>query len=72
MYDEGLLSNHRIFWQVAKVCRSLQSGQLTHKTITEMIYVPETVADGVYWLNLQVAAWQLNAAPSNPVIWPIT
>lgn len=72
MYDEGLLSNHRIFWRVERDCRNLQPGQLIHKTITEMIYVPDKVADGLYCLNLQVVAWQLNAVPSNPVLLPIS
>ncbi|GAA4826824.1 arylformamidase [Marinicella pacifica] len=67
MYDEGLLSNHRIFWQVDESGRWLNGNQ-SHKTITEMIYVPDVVADGFYTLNLQVAAWQLNAVPSNPVL----
>jgi hypothetical protein len=69
MYDAGLLSNHRIFWQVDENGRWL-GGDQSHKTITEMIYVPDTVEDGLYALNLQVAAWQLNAVPSNPVLLP--
>jgi kynurenine formamidase len=72
MHDGGLLSNHRIFWQVAKDCRIPQAGQLSHKTITEMIYIPDDVSDGLYGLNLQVAAWQLNAAPSNPILMPLS
>ena len=67
MYDGGLLSNHRIFWQVDQSGQWL-NGDQSHKTITEMIYVPDTVKDGLYTLNLQVAAWQLNAVPSNPVL----
>lgn len=70
MYDEGMLSNHRIFWQVAPGSQTPQAGQLAHKTITEMIYVPNEVKDGLYTLNLQVAAWQLNAVPANPVLLP--
>jgi len=69
MYDDGLLSNHRLFWQVDQIGRWLGDNQ-SHKTITEMIYVPNEVKDGLYTLNLQVAAWQLNAVPSNPVLFP--
>jgi hypothetical protein len=69
MYDAGLLSNHRIYWQVDERGRWLDGDQ-SHKTITEMIYVPDTIEDGLYTLNLQVAAWQLNAVPSNPVLLP--
>lgn len=71
MYDEGLLSNHRLFWQVDRQGRWLKGDQ-RHKTITEMIYVPDEVVDGLYCLNLQVAAWQLNAVPSNPVLLPLS
>ncbi len=35
-------------------------------------YVPDEVSDGQYCLNLQVAAWQLNAVPSNPVLLPLS
>ena len=69
MYDDGLLSNHRIFWQVDENGRWLSDDQ-SHKTITEMIYVPNDVKDGFYTLNLQVVAWQLNAVPANPVLLP--
>ncbi|MCW8869891.1 MAG: cyclase family protein [Proteobacteria bacterium] len=70
MYDQGMLSNHRLFWQVAKGCTELKPEHLIHKTITEMIYVPNSVEDGLYTLNLQLAAWQLNAVPANPVLLP--
>lgn len=62
--DEGKLSVHKIFWGIPEV---KQSG----KTITEMIYVPDAVKDGVYFLNLQVASFQNDAAPSRPVLFEV-
>ena len=65
--DGGKLSNHRIFWDLAHG----QSIDLArkHATITEMIYVPERVEDGVYLLNLQIPNFVLDAAPSRPVLF---
>ena len=41
-------------------------------TITEMVYVEDSVADGLYCLNLQVPAFELDAAPSRPILYPLT
>jgi hypothetical protein len=40
-------------------------------TITELIFVPNTAMDGLYLLNLQVAAFENDAAPSRPVIFAL-
>ena len=40
-------------------------------SITEMVYVPNSTADGVYLLSLQVAPILLDAAPSRPVLFPL-
>lgn len=62
--DEGLLSAHHAFWDVPRNPR--------HKaTITELIFVPDTVPDGLYILNIQMAHWELDAVPSRPVIYPL-
>jgi len=37
-------------------------------TITEMVFVDDSIADGLYLLNLQVASLRNDAAPSRPVI----
>jgi hypothetical protein len=39
-------------------------------TITEMIYVPDNVADGSYLLNLQIA-FENDASPSKPVLYSV-
>lgn len=62
--DEGKLQAHRAFWQYPEDVR-------VKSTITELIYVPETVADGYYLLNLQTASFDLDASPSKPVIYTI-
>ncbi len=62
--DGGKLSAHRAFWDLPERPRE-------QCTITELIYVPDTVKDGIYLLNLQVMAMELDAAPSRPVLYPL-
>jgi len=62
--DEGRLSVHKIFW-------GIPGAKNSGKTITEMVYVPDQVPDGMYFLNLQVASFQNDAAPSRPVIFEL-
>jgi hypothetical protein len=40
-------------------------------TITEFIYVPNAVEDGEYFLNLQIAPFENDAAPSKPILYKI-
>jgi hypothetical protein len=39
--------------------------------VTELAYVPDAVADGLYLLDLQVPAFGADAAPSRPVLYPL-
>lgn len=69
MYDEGKLSNHRIFWNVEQGSRSTHTGTRIYSTITELIYAPNDVEDGQYLLNLQIAPFAADASPSRPVLF---
>jgi len=60
--DGGKLLAHRAFWHYPEKTR-------TEATITELIYVDDVIADGIYLLNLQIAAFELDAAPSKPVLF---
>lgn len=71
LHDDGLLSNHRIFWNIPAGSHDLAEQCWTHKTITEMIYVSDDMVDGRYLLNLQVPCLNLNAVPSQPVLYHI-
>jgi kynurenine formamidase len=68
LYDEGKLSNHRIFWSVEQGSLETNSKTRIHSTITELIYVPNAVIDGEYILNLQIAPFESDASPSRPII----
>jgi hypothetical protein len=40
--------------------------------VTELAWVPDSVPDGLYLLDLQVPAFASDAAPSRPVLYPVT
>ncbi|MFS4455993.1 cyclase family protein [Maribacter sp. 2304DJ31-5] len=62
--DEGALLAHKAFWNL--------EGEIRYKAmITEFIYVPNTIMDGLYFLNLQVAPFENDASPSRPVLYKI-
>ncbi|AOE50744.1 cyclase family protein [Kangiella sediminilitoris] len=72
MFDQGQLHNHHTFWNVPQGTHQLTDTTLLHRTITEMIFVDDDITDGLYWLNLQLPHFQLDAAPSRPVLYPLT
>ena len=62
--DDGKLLAHNAFWNT--------SGKLRLKaTITEFIFVPNSVKDGCYFLNLQIAPFENDATPSKPILYKI-
>lgn len=63
--DEGKLLAHKAFW-------GFNSEKKYHRTITEMIFVPDEIKDGLFLLNLQFLPLENDASPSNPVIFPLT
>ncbi len=63
-FDGGKLLSHRAFWEYP------QNPQL-HRTITELIYVPNHIEDGRYLLNLQIASFENDASPSKPILYRI-
>lgn len=62
--DGGLLASHHRFWEYPEK-------KTVKRTITELVYIPNSVPDGLYLLNLLVPAFDLDAAPSRPVIYPM-
>lgn len=68
LFDEGKLLNHRIFWNVEPGSLEVNPETRINSTITEMIYVPNDVADGEYLLNLQIAPFETDASPSRPIL----
>ena len=62
--DGGKLEAHKTFWNDS-------NGDERSKTITEMVYVENQILDGLYLLNLQVLPLQIDASPSNPIVYKL-
>ena len=62
--DGGKLLAHNAFWNTKGNIR-------LDATITEFIFVPNSVEDGCYVLNLQIAPFENDATPSKPVLYKI-
>lgn len=60
--DEGKLLAHHAFWNTNNKVRK-------QATITEFVFVPNQVADGTYFLNLQIAPFENDATPSKPILY---
>jgi arylformamidase len=69
LFDEGKLQNHRIFWNVEERSFEVNPETRTANTVTELIYVPNEVPDGEYLLNLQIAPFAADCAPSRPILF---
>ncbi len=62
--DKGTLLGHKAFWNI--------DGEIRYDaTITEFIFVKNTIKDGAYLLNLQIASFENDATPSKPVLYQI-
>ena len=60
--DGGALAGHKIFWKYPENTRK-------KCTITELIYVSNSIKDGLYLLNLQFVPFENDASPSRPIIF---
>tara|TARA_B100000686_G_C16584519_1_gene859985 strand:- start:134 stop:910 length:777 start_codon:yes stop_codon:yes gene_type:complete len=54
--DGGLLGNHRRFFKQGK-------------TISELLYIPNSIPDGLGFLQIQIPNWRLDAVPSRPIFY---
>jgi len=62
--DGGKLLSHFAFWNNSFNDR-------TRCTITELVYVPDYLEDGIYLLEMQIMNLGLDAAPSRPVLYEL-
>lgn len=67
--DQGELLGHHLFWNVAN--KSAKDNSRVDCTITELIYVPNHIQDGLYLLNIQIPSLNLDAAPSKPILYQL-
>ncbi len=62
--DGGKLLAHRAFWQYPEATRG-------DATISELIFVNNSIRDGLYLLNIQVASFEIDVSPSKPVLYEL-
>ncbi|MBD3639331.1 MAG: cyclase family protein [Crocinitomicaceae bacterium] len=62
--DGGELTGHHTFW-------NYPSNPQLHKTITELVYIPDAIKDGRYLCNIQITALENDASPSKIVLYKI-
>jgi arylformamidase len=62
--DGGKLLAHHAFWNYPNATRM-------EATITELVYVDDKINDGLYFMNLQVAPFVNDAAPSRPLLFEL-
>jgi hypothetical protein len=68
-HDEGRLTAHRIFFGLPPGSVALAQATRARATVTELAYIPDAVADGMYLLELQVPALGGDAVPSRPLLY---
>ncbi|HTE41913.1 MAG TPA: cyclase family protein [Steroidobacteraceae bacterium] len=71
-HDGGHLAAHRIFWGLPPGATDAKLARRSHATITELAFIDDSIADGEYLLNLQVAPFAADAAPSRPMLYRVT
>ena len=62
--DDGKLLAHKAFWQYPSLVRK-------NATITELIYVPNKIKDGLFLLAIGIAPFDLDASPSKPQLYKL-
>ncbi len=56
--DGGLLGNHKRFFKYGK-------------TISEFLFIDNSINDGFGFLHIQIPNWSLDAAPSRPIFYSV-
>ena len=69
MTDAGRLAAHRVFFGLPPGATDLALAARAHCTITELAYVPDSVRDGEYLLEIQIPALSGDAVPSRPLLY---
>lgn len=60
--DGGKLVGHKAFWNL--------EGEIERfNTITELVFVPSLIKDGLYLLQIGIAPFEMDATPSKPILY---
>jgi len=69
LHDEGQMAAHRRWWNIAVDSHDTPTGLARTRTITELIFVPDDVLDGIGFVALQIPPFRSDAAPSRPIFY---
>lgn len=70
-HDEGRLTAHRVFFGLPAAATQADTATRAQATVTELAYVPDSLGDGAYLLELQIPAIRGDAVPSRPMLYPL-
>jgi len=70
--DDPELTAHRIFWGLPPGATNAAQATRSAAMVTELAFIDDSIDDGQYLLNLQVAPFVADAAPSRPILLPLT
>ncbi len=68
--DSGALAAHRVWWNVPQGTVDLTKARID-ACITELIFVPNHVKDGLYFMQLILPKIHSDAVPSQPLLYPL-
>lgn len=68
-HDGGRLLVHRLWWCMEGNAAPAGTDP-ARRSATEMIFVPDEVSDGLYWLDLGLSPLLGDATPSRPTLYP--
>ncbi len=60
--SDPVLQSHKIFWDI-------KNAEISNKTITELVYIPNHVNDGLFLVNLMIPSMYCDAVPSKPILY---
>lgn len=60
--DGGKLLGHKMFWNYPETLDE-------EKTITELVFVPDVLKDGNYYINIQIPPFEMDAAPCRVLVY---
>lgn len=70
-HDQGRLTAHRIFFGLPAGSQDLSRARRQTCTVTEMAYIPDSVRDDWYLLQIQTPALGGDAVPSRPLLFSL-
>jgi arylformamidase len=67
--DEGKMTCHHLLWEIEAGAKDIDQKNASRKTITEMVFLPDSIRDGCYFANIQIPPFVSDAAPSRPLLF---